>query len=290
MGMLLDHGIDALTAVHWNIVLQRLTMIGGGRMALMGICVSTIPFYYMTLEAFYIGILTMPALTGPDDSSLIIVLCSLYTAYYGAEELWGGEVDCFGFGTMSWGHFLGLTLFFFECFSVFQQFASNVWHGRNSPHFEKRYNAKSFIAHASFMIVLVAVYAAYTSLSQSGASVNCTKSMLFAFGGQFLQVLLRLLVSDLTSDIFNPYRRTTLLCWSLMLLNGVSMVAKGQPLINEFALFSLINAITWSAIAHYIYHVLNQLCDILNIKIFSIRPVAVSSTGEIVYVDEKKDK
>jgi len=68
------------------------------------------------------------------------------------------------------------------------------------------------------------------------------------------------------------------------------MVATRQPLINDFMLFSVINAITWTATAHYIYHVLNQLCNILNIKLFTIRPVVVSSTGETTYLDEKKDE
>ena len=140
------------------------------------------------------------------------------------------------------------------------------------------------------MLILCAIYAIYTSLPQSDATLSCTKSVLFAFGGQYLQTVLRLLVSDLTSEIFNPYRRTTLLCWSLMLLNGAFMLAKGYVLINEFYLFNAINLITWLAIAHYVYHVLNELCSILNIRMFKIGAQNHDATAMTQQNDADKTK
>lgn len=62
--------------------------IGNGPMAVVGMMISIIPFYYISLEEFYSGVLVMPAFSGPDDASLAILIVSLGTAYFGSEEIW----------------------------------------------------------------------------------------------------------------------------------------------------------------------------------------------------------
>lgn len=85
MGMLFDHGCDAMTAFHFNIVIQRMIQTGNGTFSLVLLFVSILPFYLITLDEFYSGILVMPAFSGPDDASLAILFASLVTAYYGSE-------------------------------------------------------------------------------------------------------------------------------------------------------------------------------------------------------------
>lgn len=81
--------------------------IGNGPMAIGGMMISTFPFYYISLEEFYSGVLVMPAFTGPDDASLAILVICLGTAYFGSEEIWASEVDFFGFGNMRLCHLFG---------------------------------------------------------------------------------------------------------------------------------------------------------------------------------------
>lgn len=88
MGMLFDHGCDAFTAVNVNIIIQRMLQAGAGTPAILAIFISTLPFYALTFEEFYTGILVMPAFSGPDDASLCILFFSCLTGYYGSEELW----------------------------------------------------------------------------------------------------------------------------------------------------------------------------------------------------------
>lgn len=100
MGMLFDHGCDAITAVNFNLVIQRMLQTGGGTTAMLCIFVTTLPFYALTFEEFYTGTLVMPAFTGPDDAALAVLIFSFITAYYGSQELWASDIDVFGFGTM----------------------------------------------------------------------------------------------------------------------------------------------------------------------------------------------
>ena len=84
MGMLFDHGCDAITSVNFNLICQRMLQAGTGMPAILSIFISTLPFYALIFEEFYTGILVMPAFTGPDDASLYILLFSCFTAYYGS--------------------------------------------------------------------------------------------------------------------------------------------------------------------------------------------------------------
>lgn len=84
MGMLFDHGCDAMTAVNFNIVIQRMMQTGGGTIAMLSMLISTLPFYALSFEEFYTGVLVMPAFTGPDDAALSVFVLACITAYYGS--------------------------------------------------------------------------------------------------------------------------------------------------------------------------------------------------------------
>jgi len=88
LGMLFDHGLDACTCVIINIMYQRCVQIGSGWRALLSMIMSSVPFYYVNLEAYYLGVMTLPTLTGPDTAGIIHFFLFMYTAYYGSEALW----------------------------------------------------------------------------------------------------------------------------------------------------------------------------------------------------------
>lgn len=260
MGMLFDHGCDAVTSFQFNMVIQRMLQVGSGPQALCNIFISTIPFYALSFEEFYTGILVMPAFSGPDDAALAVLVVSLISAYFGSQELWGQEIEIFGFGSMPMVQIMSYTLFCYFAISTIFNVANNLWRCRNNEHFEKRYQPLKFLAHASFMIVLCSIFFAYSLLPGSVAATAYTKTMLLAYGGQFIQVMLRLLVSSVVHDIFNPYRRTILLGWTLMALNAAYLMTTGKSFVNEGLLFTAVSALSWGANIHYVYHVLQEFC------------------------------
>lgn len=92
LGMLLDHGCDATTATIMPIIFSRMIQIGSGLPALLSCMVTTIPFYYLIYQEYYTGVLNLPFLSGPDDTSVMVTIICWYTAYYGSEELWSKMV------------------------------------------------------------------------------------------------------------------------------------------------------------------------------------------------------
>jgi len=114
----------------------------------------------------------------------------------------------------------------------------------------------SFLIHTSYMLVLCAVYLSYTQLTGSTVLIDYPKLTTMAYGGQYLQATLRTMISNVTHENHMPYRRTTFLCWFLIAINAASFLLKGEPVFNEFWLMMTICAITWGALAHFVYFVL----------------------------------
>ena len=81
-----------------------------------------------------------------------------------------------------------------------------------------------------------------------------------------------MIVANASGENFNPYRRTTLIAWGLMSVNIVSFLFYKEPIIDEKWLFRGINVMIWSAIAHFGYYVLQELKEILGIRIFRVVP------------------
>ena len=81
-----------------------------------------------------------------------------------------------------------------------------------------------------------------------------------------------MLVANASGENFDPYRRTTLIAWSLMGINIVSFFLYKEALIDEKWLFRGINVMIWSAIAHFVYYVLKELKAILSMNVFTVVP------------------
>ena len=123
----------------------------------------------------------------------------------------------------------------------------------------------------------ILIYDVYGVLCGSDILHEHTRSIIFCFAGQFLQAVLRMIVANASGENFNPYRRTTLIAWGSMTLNIVSFIVMGRAVIDEKWLFRGINVMIWGAIAHFAYHVLDELKVILGIRIFHVVPKTASS-------------
>ena len=111
--MMFDHGLDSTTAVVVMYQLGRIHNMGGGLLLLIFIMMSSVPFYYFTLEEYYLGKLTLPMFSGPDDTSVAISAVCFLTTYLGSDY-WLQEHDFLGFGKMKSITFAISILFFYQ--------------------------------------------------------------------------------------------------------------------------------------------------------------------------------
>ena len=148
---------------------------------------STFVSYYTFLEEYYMGKLVLCAFTGPDDLSLVLSLICFVTAYYGSMELWGRDMsEITGVKDMVLGQFAIYGLFLANVVTTIHSFATNLYAGRNSATFQKRFKLHTFIIHVSYMVVLPTVYFSYTMLTGSTILAHAPKLTTLAYGGEFV--------------------------------------------------------------------------------------------------------
>ena len=145
------------------------------------------------------------------------------------------------------------------------------WQSRNDSHFAGRFTWFAFVSHGGYMALNIVIYDAYGMLTGSDILMTHPRSISLCFAGQFLQAVLRMLVASASGETFNPYRRTTLIAWGLMAINIFSFIFYKEALVNEQWLFRGINIMIWSAIAHFAYHILQELKVIIGIRIFHVK-------------------
>lgn len=149
----------------------------------------------------------------------------------------------------------------------------NMWHGRKSNIFKQRNTGKkSLIKHFSYMVVVVSVFLGYSLVPDNRTIYDYPRLMHLAFGAQFLQGTLRAMISSTTLENFNPYRRSNISMWLLMVVNAASIYMSGKPLINEYFMIFTVFAVSWGAVMHQIYYTIEDFKRILNIELFKIKP------------------
>ena len=136
LGMLVDHGCDATSSTILPFIFSRLVQVGTGLPALLVCMVPTIPFYYLIYQEYYTGVLNLPFLSGPDDTSLLVTAICWFTALVGSQEYWGSTVELpYELGQARVGHVGVCVVFTFETLSVLYSVLRAIWLARKTAHF-----------------------------------------------------------------------------------------------------------------------------------------------------------
>jgi ethanolaminephosphotransferase len=85
LGMLLDHGMDSVTTVVNNFIIQRVLQLGNCYVNMIGMLVSSVPFYFAVLEQYYTGEFLLQVVNGVDDGSFLYMAMCLLPALYGTD-------------------------------------------------------------------------------------------------------------------------------------------------------------------------------------------------------------
>jgi ethanolaminephosphotransferase len=88
LGMLFDHGCDAIVAVINSTLLQRMFCAGENPYHLLTMMIAIFPFYFVTLEHHYTGEMNFPEINGVDEASIVILALSIITGLCGNVNLW----------------------------------------------------------------------------------------------------------------------------------------------------------------------------------------------------------
>lgn len=93
LGMLFDHGCDAINAGMMPIAMAAVFGVGWTSKIFMVLWSAYIPFYFQTWEEYYIGTMILPSFNGPTEGLLMAIGMCIITYYTGSA--WWHEVRSF---------------------------------------------------------------------------------------------------------------------------------------------------------------------------------------------------
>ena len=96
------------------------------------------------------------------------------------------------------------------------------------------------------------------------------RRVMYAFGFQFILMAFRLQLSGVTHDIFNPFRRTSLITWAVLIAHILSVTINGAGFMSEPLMYLLLAIISSTSLAHFVYNVADELTTILGINLLTM--------------------
>lgn len=76
-----------MVTVFTGITMARVVQLGNSPYLLVPMSVGSYPFFYATLEEYYVGSLNLPCVNGPNEGCFLIVLIYLASAILG-NRIW----------------------------------------------------------------------------------------------------------------------------------------------------------------------------------------------------------
>ena len=264
LGLLVDHGTDACTTFFITCGLGNFVYYERLEQYLYIYIMITVAFFLNTWEEYYTGELILPIIHGVSEGMLIIVIVEVLSGLYNVKIfyykiiLFNGLIesrfnDLIGIAGMCAGIFFGVV----SLFKVLR-----------------------FVGWKKFPRALLDVII-YIIFLSSILCVNCFANTLFiktaprliicSYGLLFAKMMGLLQLSHIKNSTFNPYILSIMAPILVQMFHSLYFYFYKVELFfssdNMIYFFFCWNFISW---AHFVYFCSEELCEILNIKRFSI--------------------
>jgi len=261
LGMLFDHGCDALNTTLQAFNQACTLQVGPSWMALCMWQWVTVPFFFTTLEELYTGELVLPIVNGPTEGIICLCLSKLFTAYVGAS-------------------------FWLEPNFLFPQYANNV--ALMFPMavlsmcclvinfriiYKSKHRKDSMFAVALQVLPYMTMQTLLALWMMNSNLMKEHPRMFIWLGGLlFAKNVMHLMLAHICEQQFSPLRRTfitvlVVATW-LGLVSWHSGLSAYDPL-HTYTLYGLLG-ITVISYSHFVISVINECCAILKINCFRI--------------------
>lgn len=153
----------------------------------------------------------------------------------------------------------------FELYSL-----RNIYLKRSSKQFQTVYQFKLFLSHVLWYFINAAIFLLAAYFSPQDIMKTHPRRAMYAFGFQFILLSLRIQLSGVTQERFNPFRRTNLICWALLLSQTIFAIKFGKSLMDEPSMYLFIDVFSFLSLAHFILNVIDELKTILGINLLTL--------------------
>jgi ethanolaminephosphotransferase len=128
LGLLFDHGIDALNTTLGMLIQAAVIQAGSGPMLYTMWLVGVLPFVFATWEEFFVGKLTLGRINGPTDGVIMCIIFSFIAAIW--PGIWGSPImEWFPQvkGTILEGEKMNMIIVIFAWAGLIPTCLANIW-------------------------------------------------------------------------------------------------------------------------------------------------------------------
>ena len=98
---------------------------------------------------------------------------------------------------------------------------------------------------------------------------------------------LRVQLSGVTYEKFNPFRRTTLITWAVLISHIFHVIYYGQSFMHEPTLYLALGVLSFFSLGHFIWCVTTELSDILGINILTMTKEQLARQPELERIEKE---
>ena len=263
LGLIFDHGVDSCTTFFISIAICHMCYFQNWYNCLFLWFTITFTFYLNTWEEYITGVLNLPIIHGVSEGTFIIDFLFILSGLYG-KKIYLYELT-----------FLNKKLFVSDWFS-FLITLSGIFFGLisiiNVKKFlyekKRKYN---IINDLIIYFILLGSFSFISFFNSSNLIYKYSTFIILIFGLEFSRIVIYLQLCHIQNCKYNPFTFCNL--FPLIILNLYTLL----NIIFKDILFSIDYLIyfcfIWNLISwfHLVYFSTEELCNILNIKRFSLK-------------------
>ena len=262
LGLLFDHGTDACTTFFATIVTGCILYYDNIFQYLLLYYPLSFTFFINTWEEYYVGELVLPEINGIAEGTLLIDIFYTISAIYG-KDLFVKEIKIFNY-ILKVNEIVGIA----TCFGGLLFCVKSIYGVLKKVNKEKWGNA---FKDAFIYILFGGTLLFLAFLKEGNYITNYPKFIILTFGFLFAKMLGMLQLAHVTNSPFDAYKIVFLIPLFALLIHIIVFNFNQYPLfgsIDNIIVFCFVwNFLSW---AHFVYFCSEQICDILNIKRFSL--------------------
>ena len=263
LGLLFDHGTDACTTFYVTIVAGSITYLTNMKQYLLFYIPLSCTFFLNTWEEYYMGELILPEINGVSEGTLFTDIVYIISALYGTDYYWK-EIDFFGIIKLKINDINTYFIFFSGCFFSLKSLFGVFKKVKKNKFFDA---IRTCLIFPLFIISLLSI----VFLNNSIIVKEYPKFLILTFGLQFAKMMGILQLSHILCSPYKIYQPVFLIPLLSLLIHSVIFYFFDYALLVSIDAL-IISVFIWNFFswAHFVYFCSDQICEILNIKRFSL--------------------
>ncbi|KAG3115312.1 hypothetical protein PI124_g5683 [Phytophthora idaei] len=259
LGLLFDHGCDALNVVISACTFASTIMLGPTYWSLLIFLAPAMVFFMATWEEYYTGTLALPIINGPNEGLLIMYSIYIVTAIVG-PNVWTQPNILFP--QLSNNHVFVLVTI---TSAVGQCFFSAVVAIRSME--RKAKDGAAALVGITPFVALIFLSGLWVLWSPSDVFTDHPRLLIWTVGIVFAKMVMHMMLSHMCEEPYWLLRKT----FMVQLVVSFLLVAGIVPWGHESSVVQLFFVISLLAYVHMIYFLATELATILGIRIFRVK-------------------